>query len=138
MWIIKIIKIKCFYPPRTLYEHWSIFVYKFRPERTGFNMYAEYTQQQLTFLALVPCVSVYLFFIQAYLKFFAFATKFLLFLVSWYSTSIVCSFTLNKIFFISNLWISIFCGNKTHFAFIYMNICQNCLLVWYCLDPKNV
>ena len=30
----------------------SIFVYKFRPERTGFNMYAEYTQPQLTFLAL--------------------------------------------------------------------------------------
>ena len=60
----------------------SILVYKFRPERTGFNMYAEYTQQQLTFLALVPCVSVYLFFIQAYLKFFVFATKFLLFLVS--------------------------------------------------------
>ena len=32
----------------------SILVYKFRPERTGFNMYAEYTQLQLTFLALVP------------------------------------------------------------------------------------
>ena len=32
----------------------SILVYKFRPERTGFNMYAEYTQQQLTFLALNP------------------------------------------------------------------------------------
>ena len=30
----------------------SILVYKFRPERTGFNMYAEYTQLQLTFLAL--------------------------------------------------------------------------------------
>ena len=29
-----------------------ILVYKFRPERTGFNMYAEYTQLQLTFLAL--------------------------------------------------------------------------------------
>ena len=26
----------------------SIFVYKFRPERTGFNMYAEYTQLQLS------------------------------------------------------------------------------------------
>ena len=33
----------------------SILVYKFRPERTGFNMYAVYTQLQLTFLALVPC-----------------------------------------------------------------------------------
>ena len=32
----------------------SILVYKFRPERTGFNIYAEYTQLQLTFLALSP------------------------------------------------------------------------------------
>ena len=32
----------------------SILVYKFRPERSGFNMYAEYTQLQLTFLALKP------------------------------------------------------------------------------------
>ena len=30
----------------------SILVYKFRTERTGFNMYAEFTQLQLTFLAL--------------------------------------------------------------------------------------
>ena len=30
----------------------SILVYKFRPERTGFIMYAEYMQLQLTFLAL--------------------------------------------------------------------------------------
>ena len=29
----------------------SILVYKFRPERTGFKMYAEYTQLQLTLLA---------------------------------------------------------------------------------------
>ena len=29
-------------------------VYKHRPERTGFNMYAEYTQLQLTFLTLLP------------------------------------------------------------------------------------
>ena len=29
----------------------TILVYKFRPGRTGFNMYAEYTQLQLTFLA---------------------------------------------------------------------------------------
>ena len=33
----------------------SILVYKFRPERTGFNMYAEYTRQLLTLLALHPC-----------------------------------------------------------------------------------
>ena len=32
----------------------SILVYKFRPERTGFNMYAEYTQLQFTFFALEP------------------------------------------------------------------------------------
>ena len=32
----------------------SIIVYKFRPERTGFNMYTEYTQPQLTFLTLQP------------------------------------------------------------------------------------
>ena len=29
-------------------------VYKHRPERTGFNMYVENTQQQLTFLTLLP------------------------------------------------------------------------------------
>ena len=51
MSIIKIIKIKCFYPPkRTLNA--SILVYKFRPERTSFNMYAKYMQLQLTFLAI--------------------------------------------------------------------------------------
>ena len=32
----------------------SILVNKNRPERTGFNMYFENTQQQLTFLALLP------------------------------------------------------------------------------------
>ena len=36
----------------------SILVFKFRPERTGFNMYAEYTQPQLTFLALNPWSSL--------------------------------------------------------------------------------
>ena len=54
MWIIKIIKIKCFYPPRMNTDA-SILVYKFRPERTGFYMYAEYTKLQLTFLTLQPC-----------------------------------------------------------------------------------
>ena len=34
----------------------SLLVYKFRPKRTGFNMYAEYTQPQLTFLAIHPCI----------------------------------------------------------------------------------
>ena len=32
----------------------SIFVYKYHPEKTGFNMYTENTQPQLTFLALLP------------------------------------------------------------------------------------
>ena len=31
----------------------SILVYIFRPERTGFNMYADFTRPQLTFLALL-------------------------------------------------------------------------------------
>ena len=53
-------KIKCFYPPRILDEFTdaSILVYKFRLARTGFKMYAEYTQPQLTFLALLPRVRV--------------------------------------------------------------------------------
>ena len=37
----------------------SILVYKFRPKRTGFNMYAEYTRPQLTFLALHPWTGIY-------------------------------------------------------------------------------
>ena len=36
----------------------STLVYKHRPERTGFNMYAENTQQQLTVLTLLPCTAV--------------------------------------------------------------------------------
>ena len=41
----------------------SILVYKFRPERTGFIMYAEHTQPQLTFLALLPCSKLSLIFV---------------------------------------------------------------------------
>ena len=37
----------------------SILVYKFRPKRTGFNVYAEYTRPQLTFLALHPWIEQY-------------------------------------------------------------------------------
>ena len=56
LWIIKIIKFNAF----NLLGYWtntdaSILVYKFQPQRTGLNMYAEYTRQQLTFLALHPC-----------------------------------------------------------------------------------
>ena len=36
----------------------SILVYKVRPERTGFNMYAEYTRPQVTFLAILPGIGV--------------------------------------------------------------------------------
>ena len=39
----------------------SFLVYKFHPERTGFNKYAEYTQPQLTFLALVPWFIKYIY-----------------------------------------------------------------------------
>ena len=38
----------------------SILVYKFRPERTGFKMNAEFTQLKLTFLAFKPCLSHYI------------------------------------------------------------------------------
>ena len=36
----------------------SILVYKFSPERTGFHMYAQYTQLQFNFLALQPWVKL--------------------------------------------------------------------------------
>ena len=36
----------------------SILVYKFPPDKTRFNMYVEYTQPQLTFLALLPLILV--------------------------------------------------------------------------------
>ena len=38
-----------------------LLVYNYRPERTGFNMYAENTQQQLTFLKLLPWPKLSLF-----------------------------------------------------------------------------
>ena len=41
----------------------SSLVYKYHPERTGFNMYAENTQQQLTFLTLLPCFNLCLAFL---------------------------------------------------------------------------
>ena len=55
MEVIKIININAFillgYKRNT---DASILVYKYRPERTGFNMYVENTQLQLTFLTLLP------------------------------------------------------------------------------------
>ena len=35
--------------------HLFFLVYTCRPERTGFNMYAEHTRPQLTYILLVPC-----------------------------------------------------------------------------------
>jgi len=54
----QIITNKCFHPPWILELNTddtdaSFLVYNHRPERTGFNMYAENTQQQFTFLALL-------------------------------------------------------------------------------------
>ena len=59
MGIIKVIKLDVF----ILLGYWkhteeSLLVYIHCPERTGFNMYAESTQQQLTFLALGPCLYI--------------------------------------------------------------------------------
>ena len=59
MWITKLSKLKAFillgYLKNT---DATILVYKHRPERTGFNVYAENTHQQLTLLALllIPCL----------------------------------------------------------------------------------
>ena len=59
----------CFYSPRTLEEqNASILVYKQSPERTGFNMYAENTQQQLTFFVLLPCSAQALTFVYSFQK----------------------------------------------------------------------
>ena len=56
VWIIKILsKLNALFLLDTR-QILMYFVYQFRPERTGFNMHAEYTQLQLTFLALVPCI----------------------------------------------------------------------------------
>ena len=53
MWIIKIIKIQCFKPPRILNEHWGIYsCLQIPPRENWFQYYAEYTQLQLTFLGL--------------------------------------------------------------------------------------
>ena len=57
MWIIKIVKIKCFYPPRILEETDAsilVYIHATVTEITGFNMNAENKQQQLIFLALLP------------------------------------------------------------------------------------
>ena len=55
MWIIKIIKIKCFYPPRILNEHLCIYsCLQIPPRENWFQYVPENTQPQLTFLALLP------------------------------------------------------------------------------------
>ena len=56
MWIIKI---KCFYPPRILDEQWCIYsCWQIPPRENWFQYVREYTQPQLTFLALHPCIYV--------------------------------------------------------------------------------
>ena len=45
------------YPSRNIIDA-SILDYKHSPERTGFNLCGENTQQKLTFLALIPCLQV--------------------------------------------------------------------------------
>ena len=56
VWIIKILsKLNALFLLDTR-QILMYFVYHFCPERTGFNMHTEYTQLQLTFLALVPCI----------------------------------------------------------------------------------
>ena len=54
----QIIKIKCFYPPWILNKHWCIYFCLQIPPRENWFQYvrtdAEHTQQQLTFLALLP------------------------------------------------------------------------------------
>ena len=54
MRIIKIIKIKCFYPPRILDNtDASILVYKFRPEKTWF----QYVRRVYATAINFPCIS---------------------------------------------------------------------------------
>ena len=45
------------YPSRNIIDA-SILDYKHSPQRTGFNLCGENTQQKLTFLALIPCLQV--------------------------------------------------------------------------------
>jgi len=49
-------KILCEFSKLTSSDTKRTHLFLFRPKRTGFNMYAEYTRPQLTFLALVPCL----------------------------------------------------------------------------------
>ena len=75
MGIINIFKMKCFYPPQILWNtDSSILVCKYRPERTGFKMYAENTQPQFTFLALLPCKELSFFVCVQYTVYYVMCT----------------------------------------------------------------
>ena len=55
MWIIKIIKIQCFYPPRILNEHWCIYSCLQNPPRENWFQYVRkvYIATAIKF----PCIS---------------------------------------------------------------------------------
>ena len=81
MWIIKIIKIECFHPPRLLNEHWCIYSCLQIPPRENWLQYVRrvYTQLQLIFLALNPwkkCNNFNLFTGRTLLKIFIRREKF--------------------------------------------------------------
>ena len=67
MWIIKIIKNKCFYPPRLLDEHWCIYSCLQIPPRAN---WFQYVRRVYTTAINFPCIStlvklifVYFFFV---------------------------------------------------------------------------
>ena len=54
MWIIKIIKIKCFYPPRILNEHWCIYSCLQIPHRDN---WFQYVHRVYATAINFPCIS---------------------------------------------------------------------------------
>ena len=73
----------------------SILVYKFRPERPGFNMYAEYTHLQLTFLALWPWSKFKTLFESNVLCFYKLECSFLSFLFEYFKIAKWTNFSAN-------------------------------------------
>ena len=58
MWMIKIIKIKCFYPPRILDEHWSIYSCLQIPPREN---WFQYVHRVYATAINFPCISTLLY-----------------------------------------------------------------------------
>ena len=54
MWIFKIIKIKCFYPPRILHKHWCIYSCLQIPPREN---WFQYVRRVYTTAINFPCIS---------------------------------------------------------------------------------